>query len=127
MKPFRRHPAHPPVLQRDQLPVIVLVTVCTQDRKRLLAREEIATLLQAAWLEATTWRVGRFVIMPDHLHLFCMPAEFPARGLVQWVRYWKSIVSRRWPRLEEKPVWQLDFWDTQLRDHHHYDEKWSYV
>ncbi len=65
--------------------------------------------------------------MPDHLHLFCVPGELPVRALGQWVRYWKTLVSRRWPWPAEQPVWQLDFWDTQMRDHHRYDEKWSYV
>jgi len=71
--------------------------------------------------------VGRFIIMPDHLHLFCAPAEFPERPLAQWVRYWKTLASRRWPRPKQQPIWQLDFWDTQLRKSAHYDEKWEYV
>ena len=56
-----------------------------------------------------------------------MPAEIPERPLAQWVRYWKTLTSRRWPRRQEHPVWQLDFWDTQLRRATHYDEKWDYV
>ncbi len=39
----------------------------------------------------------------------------------------ENIVSRRWPRPEQQPIWQLDFWDTQLRKSTHYDEKWEYV
>ena len=65
--------------------------------------------------------------MPNHLHLFCAPAESPERPLSQWVRYWKTLASRAWPRPEQQPVWQLDFWDTQLRRPAHYDEKWEYV
>jgi len=25
------------------------------------------------------------------------------------------------------PIWQRDFWDTQLRKGENYDEKWQYV
>ncbi len=28
---------------------------------------------------------------------------------------------------EVQPLWQRDFWDTQLRDIRHYDDKWHYV
>jgi putative transposase len=65
--------------------------------------------------------------MPDHLHLFCAPAVFPIEPLMQWVRYWKSIASRNWPRAHEQPIWQRDFWDTQLRRSENYDSKWQYV
>jgi putative transposase len=70
---------------------------------------------------------GTFIVMPDHLHLFCATAENLTRPLGQWVRYWKTLASRRWPRRREQPIWQLDFWDTQLRRGAHYDEKWEYV
>jgi len=46
---------------------------------------------------------------------------------MQWVRYWKSIASRNWPRTHEQPIWQRDFWDTQLRRSENYDSKWQYV
>jgi len=65
--------------------------------------------------------------MPDHLHLFCAQAVFPIEPLMQWVPYWKSIASRNWPRAHEQPIWQRDFWDTQLRRSENYDSKWQYV
>jgi putative transposase len=80
-----------------------------------------------AWRRAESWSVGRYVVMPDHLHLFCAPAVFPIEPLMQWVRYWKSIASRNWPRAHEQPIWQRDFWDTQLRRSENYDSKWQYV
>ena len=70
--------------------------------------------------------VGRFIIMPDHLHLFCAPAEV---GRGRWAMG-ALLENARLPSLaapEEQPVWQLDFWDTQLRRPTHYDEKWEYV
>jgi putative transposase len=65
--------------------------------------------------------------MPDHIHLFCAPATFPAESLKQWVRYWTNMASRNWPRAKEHPVWQRDFWDTQLRRSENYSSKWIYV
>ena len=52
---------------------------------------------------------------------------FPIDSLMQWVRYWKSIPSKNWPRAHEQPIWQRDFWDTQLRRSENYDSKWQYV
>jgi len=28
-----------------------------------------------AWQLAKSWSVGRYIVMPDHLHLFCVPAD----------------------------------------------------
>jgi REP element-mobilizing transposase RayT len=127
--PFRerKHPVHQPDLERFNESSVVFLTVCTKNRKRVLAMPDVLPLLCQSWHEARSWMVGRFIVMPDHLHLFCTPAESVGRSLDQWVRYWKTLASRRWPRPEQQPIWQLDFWDTQLRAGWHYDEKWEYV
>ncbi|EDY19827.1 hypothetical protein CfE428DRAFT_2416 [Chthoniobacter flavus Ellin428] len=123
----RKHPAHPGPIERGNTPIIIYLTVCTQGRKRILAATEIQNLLVDSWQMARGWLVGRYVVMPDHVHLFCAPAELSPPALKHWVRYWKNLASRRWPRPNEQPIWQLNFWDTQLRDVAHYDEKWEYT
>jgi predicted DNA-binding transcriptional regulator YafY/REP element-mobilizing transposase RayT len=123
----RRHPAHHPPLERHNESIIVLVTVCTHHRKSLLANQNAFDLLRSAWERADSWHVGRFVLMPDHLHLFCSPAERPGSPLKRWVRVWKADVSRRWPSVDEQPIWQNDFWGRQLRRDEHYAERWNYV
>jgi len=106
---------------------IVYLTVCTQGRKAILAHADVHKLLREAWSAANNWLVGRYVIMPDHIHLFCAPATFPYEPLRGWMRYWKSVASRRWPRPDEHPVWHPDGWDRQLRHGDSYREKWDYV
>ncbi|HEX8295225.1 MAG TPA: hypothetical protein VF593_02925 [Chthoniobacteraceae bacterium] len=123
----RKHPVHHPSVLRCNEPAIVFVTVCTKDRKRILAAPDVVALLRESWRDATSWLVGRFVVMPDHLHLFCATGENPSRPIGQWIRYWKTLASRRWPRPREQPVWQIDFWDSQLRDIASYEAKWEYV
>jgi REP element-mobilizing transposase RayT len=71
----RKHPIHLDVHDRRDTPIIVFLTVCTKGRKPILASSEAQALLIAAWRTAKKWRVGRYVIMPDHIHLFCAPAE----------------------------------------------------
>ena len=123
----RKHPAHPPVRERFNEAVIVFLTVCSKDRKPLFAHADSVFAILDAWQQAKSWSIGRYVVMPDHIHLFCAPAVLPTQPLRQWVRYWKSIASRNWSRAPEQPIWQRDFWDTQLRRSENYDSKWQYV
>jgi putative transposase len=106
---------------------LFFLTVCTKGRRRTLADALIHQHLVDAWREARSWLVGRYVIMPDHVHLFCAPAEAHPKPLLQWVSFWKSRSAQHWPQPNERLVWQRHFWDTQLRRGQSYDEKWDYV
>lgn len=123
----RKHPSHFVVSEQHNTPVIVFLTVCTKDRRRILADSAVHDVLLAAWRTRPLWLVGRYVIMPDHLHLFCAPAEFETPSLERWVRFWKSIATQHWPSRSQLRIWQRHFWDTQLRRGESYDEKWDYV
>ncbi|NQU10503.1 transposase [bacterium] len=122
--PERHRPAHPEVFPPGHDPVIVFITVCTAARKEILARPEAMGCLVCAWRDAADWLVGRFVLMPDHVHLFCTPAHDKVPPVLNWVKYWKSLASRRWPRQEERPLWQVDCWDRKLRREESYAAKW---
>jgi REP element-mobilizing transposase RayT len=125
--PRRGRPAHQPVVEARGRSTVVFLTVCTDKRRPLLACSQVRDLLLAAWRKADRWRVGRYVVMPDHVHLFCGPGTIPPAPLRQWVGYWKSLVAREWHRPEEGRIWQESFWDTQLRTGESYSEKWQYV
>ena len=106
---------------------LIFVTVCTKDRKPILASEEVHALLRHVWDVADNWLVGKYVIMPDHIHFFCAPATPEAPNVRDWITFWKSVFTRRWPRAEDKAVWQRGAWDRQMRKDESYAEKWSYV
>jgi putative transposase len=59
---------------RATRPTIVFVSVCTKSKKRILAKPDGHTLLREAWREADARVVGRHVVMPNHIHLFCAPS-----------------------------------------------------
>src|SRR5947199_6954208 len=80
-RPERKIPAHFPPLDSGFRSVIIYLTVCVQQKKPLLANRTAARLIVEAWGAATFWCVGRYVIMPDHIHLFCGPNTFPAQPL----------------------------------------------
>ncbi len=123
--PDRKHPAHLPNIERFNEPVIIFLTVCAKNRKPVLANDRVHEALVTVWAKATQWRVGRYIIMPDHIHLFCSPAVHEAENVRDWTSYWKRLASRELADL--KPIWQRDCWDTQLRRARLYEEKWEYV
>ena len=125
--PERKSPVHMPPVVAGNRAVIIYVTVCSDKRKRIFDRKLAHSLIVSSWKDAGTWLVGRYVIMPDHIHLFCAPGGGNCPSLAQWVKYWKTLVSRLWAWPEEQPIWQKSFWDTQLRGGESYAGKWEYV
>lgn len=122
----RRRPTHTAILDRTDRATIVFVTVASHSRKPIFATPSGHSTLVAAWQLADAWAVGRYVVMPDHVHFFCAPRP-EATPLESWIAFWKSTASRRWPRPSDQPIWQRDFWDTQLRRGDSYGAKWEYV
>ena len=120
--PRRSRPVHG-VLPASDKPTIVFLTVCTKGRMPSLATDAVHKLLLNVWQDASAWLVGRYVIMPDHLHLFATPTgDIP---LDNWVRYWKSQFTKR--HQEPSHRWHPDHWDRRLRSMESYDEKWQYT
>jgi putative transposase len=124
-KPFFRHPAHPPPVRRDNEPVIVLVTVCVEHRRPILATAKAIEVLLGAWRDADDWVVGTYVVMPDHVHVFCAPAAFVPPAVQRWAGYWKRLVGDREQSLRHQ--FQPDCWDVQMRSQEHYLRKLDYV
>ena len=71
---------------------------------------------------------GRYVIMPDHVHLFCAPNTYPAEPLSKWVGGIGNHGLRVHGRgIVRGKLWQRDFWDRELRSGDSYSEKWAYI
>ena len=71
--------------------------------------------------------VGRYVLMPDHIHLF---VAFPEAEmtLVKWAHTLKSVLGKKLLELGfPKPHWQEGFFDHLLRSSESYGQKWEYV
>ena len=80
------------VLESESRPMIAFLNLCTKGRSRWLADQPIREALTSIWRSATYWKVGPYILMPDHLHLFAWPAILHA-DFDAWVRYWKSLFS----------------------------------
>jgi REP-associated tyrosine transposase len=121
----RKHPPHLSSLERGA--TIFLLTICTKNRKPILDCDEMHRLLRGAWEVHDDYPVGRYVIMPEHVHLFVGQNETSFVSLADWVAKWKGYVTRRWWRSEDRPIWQRSFWDRQLLGSAAYESKWIYV
>jgi putative transposase len=105
------------------------VTFCTHERQRLLAKDEVHTafVLFAKHAEDNfNVAVGRYVIMPDHVHLFvCGDYNFKL-GL--WIGALKQALAKSAMLSRTKgQIWKEGFFDHVLRSNESYSQKWNYV
>jgi putative transposase len=119
-------------------PPVYFVTICTKNRRNVLTDEPAALVLIREWQSARErhhWAIGRYVIMPDHVHFFCRP-EREAKKLSLFVGAWKTWTSRNIQKIRPQPaaaattsrsLWQREFFDHLLRSGESYGEKWNYV
>ena len=126
------YPRRPPRLARlfDGVEPFYFVTFNTWRRMRPLACVEVHEVFRAFCQRAETEfnvAVGRYVLMPDHVHLFVfMPPQGPP--LERWVQSLRSVMGKRLLALGiPKPHWQEGFFDHVLRSEESYGQKWEYV
>jgi putative transposase len=105
------------------------VTFCTHERQRFLAKDEVHTafVLFAKRAEETfNVAVGRYVMMPDHVHLF-------VRGdcnfrLGPWIGALKQALAKAVMYSQAQgQTWEEGFIDHVLRSNESYSQKWNYV
>jgi putative transposase len=122
----RKHPIHFSPLEAHNRPVIIYMTICTAKRRAILATPSVHEAIVKSWVQASTWLVGRYVMLPNHVHFFCAPNGIDAPSLERWMSFWKSRVTTAIGK-NKGEVWQRDHWDRQSRRGESYDEKWDYV
>jgi len=119
----RKYPSRNSVVVKSgNSPVILFVTVCVANhgqrgrcpsrwganrwggancgqrgRCPSLSDPEVHKCIVDAWRKADAWIVGRYVIMPDHIHFFCSPKSNPIVPFARWMGYWKRLVAQGFP------------------------------
>lgn len=120
-------PNRPPRLVPFQKydPPLYFITFNTHHRKKLLANERthkcFVEFSKAAQNRGVA--VGRYVIMPDHVHFF-VGGHYDF-VLDQWIRVLKRTLSKHIDA--PRPHWQVGFFDHVIRHDESYDQKWRYV
>jgi REP element-mobilizing transposase RayT len=110
---------------------IYFVTTCTYQRGKTLKTETAHEICREVWARAQElygWQVGRYVLMPDHAHFFCVPTP-QGKPLPFFIGKWKEWTAKFLHQRagEPMPIWETQFFDHVLRSGESYSEKWEYV
>jgi putative transposase len=112
---------------------IYFITICVAKRRPLLKNDAAFAVLRSEWEGAPSrygWSVGRFVVMPDHVHFFCISDETQGgKSLSDFVGGFKQWTAKAILRNSglPAPLWQSEFFDHLLRSDESYGSKWTYV
>jgi putative transposase len=121
--PRRRTPAKGVHISLEG-PNWVFLTVCSRNRTRWIAQASIQRALHNIWSHtATAWLVSDYLLMPDHLHLFCAPHDLKFK-IEDWITFWKSLLAKSCP---EAGMFQRGGFHHRLRNGDSYSQKWQYV
>ena len=120
-------------------PPLFLVTFNTHGRCNLLSRDQVhaAFVEYCARASGHGTGVGRYVLMPDHVHLFVSFGAGTTITLSTWIKGVKRQLDRCLLSLGSKPLAmpgqklcsfrQPGFHDRLLRHDESYAQKWDYV
>lgn len=127
----RKFKDKPPRLERifqKYDPPLYFITFNTTHRRKMLDRQEVHdAFISYAEKNASRGRaIGRYVIMPDHIHLF-VRIEGGSK-LSDFVRLLKQELTKTLRGLGvQDDIWQPGFFDRLLRYSESYYSKWNYV
>ncbi|MEP7015789.1 MAG: transposase [Verrucomicrobiota bacterium] len=106
---------------------LFFLTICTFHRQRITSLDKAHDAFRRYAQRAIKFNiaVGRYVMMPDHIHLFVQgDATFE---LAKWVNGLKRAISVALGATSQQPLWQPGFFDHLLRNDESYEQKWNYV
>jgi len=125
-RPLGRHTPAQGVLPTFDGETLLWCTVCTDHRGNWCAQADVMHLLHDIWQNhATGWRVGDYLLMPDHLHFFCAPSRDRFFEVERWTAYWKDQFSKRCGKPEWR--WQRSLFHHRLRSERDYLDKVTYM
>ena len=122
-------PRRPPRVSWVRGTPVFFVTFCTYRRRSILATKNVHDSFVAFGLRAAQSHniaVGRYVIMPDHVHLFvCGDLHF---HLGKWIKALKQALGKSISSgMRHDRIWQEGFFDHILRSDESMAQKWEYV
>jgi putative transposase len=108
---------------------IYFVTASTFEGRWILNRPDVHRAFVQFGLRGVDRgvRLGRYVLMPDHVHLFVSLSR-QAPSLSVWKKSLKNAISKvlRLATISA-PHWEKGFFDRVIRSDESYDQKWEYV
>ena len=118
------HPPRIPVWLAWEQSVIYFITICTVDRKAVLANPQIFRAFKLAASKLRDWHVLAAIVLPDHLHIIVAPIRNREAKLGSF-----SAALKRWMReqLGASWRWQAGCFDRLLRRNESLHDKWLYI
>ena len=131
LKPIGIHPRRPRRLDWlfQNVQPFYFVTFNTYKRVHILANTDVHEAFISFCHTAKEYdvAVGRYVLMPDHVHLFVALGS-DGITLPKWIQSLRSTLGKKFLGLGfQKPHWQEGFFDHVLRSSESYSQKWEYV
>ena len=130
-------PPRLPIIFDAYAPPLFLVSFNTHLRRPVLAEARVHAAFREFATRAESYRiaVGRYVLMPDHVHLFVSIGGETTLGA--WVKSLKQTLGKTLAARGHEPAqiagtrlrsyWQPGFHDHLLRHEESYAQKWEYV
>ncbi len=115
-----RPPRLPHIFQSYDAPLF-FVTVCTLHRRKipsLKAANEAVVVYGTRAIKEFNVALGRYVVMPDHLHFFVRGDQNFVLG--NWVKGLKRAILKAFPKEKDHSLWQPGFFDHLLRNDESY-------
>jgi putative transposase len=134
---LKKTPPRLPQVFQKYAPPLYLVTICTLERRAILANPEVHESFREFGERGQEFLigVGRYVIMPDHLHAFVRIGGDVS--LSRWVKGLKRTLDKTLessghtattiPGCLINSFWQPGSFDHLLRHSESYADKWHYV
>lgn len=125
---FRRQPPRLAEVFQSRTTPVYFVTFCTMYRQPLLANAQVHAAFRNYCEIGVAERnvaVGRYVIMPDHIHLFVSGDASLDLGL--WVRGLKRVLGNAIAAQSRGSLRRPGFFDHLMRNSESYTQKWEYV
>ena len=107
---------------------VVFITFCTHKRLKLLDSPTVQGAFESFCHAAKDRHifVGRYVIVPDHVHFFVSLPELD--GLAVWMKSLKNFLSKTLKASGyPAPHWQKGYFDHVVRSEIARESKWIYV
>lgn len=123
---IKRRPPRLPQIFRSYAAPLFFVTICTLHRRNIPSLEGAHYALLFYGTRGTSEfnvALGRYVIMPDHLHLFVRGDQ--SFVLATWVKGLKRAISKGFPTKFQTSFWQPGFFDHLLRNDESCAQKWE--
>ena len=134
--PTRKILDHRGPLSIGSADAVYFITIAAAERGTTELSDKADAILSAArhYQSIGKWFLYIFLIMPDHIHMLVHVPTIPVgrdvlgapqpppRGLAKTIGDFKSFLSKK-----HGIRFQVNFFDTRIRDQEHFAEKWNYI